>query len=107
MLEPGWYFLPDDGTLSKSDLEVPTVGFTSLLEQKSQLEVVPQNAPQCFRAQLEKIQAETSVPLFPLCLLQWKTQLLSNLKDHQECHQSGFGASFVNPTATSQPSRGP
>ena len=50
MLEPGWYFLPNDGTLSKSDLEILTVGFTSLLEQNLQLEVVSQNAPKRFRA---------------------------------------------------------
>lgn len=50
MLEPGWFFLPDNGILSKSDLKILTVGFTSLLEQNFELEVAFQNAPKCFRA---------------------------------------------------------
>lgn len=69
MLEPDWYFLPNDGTFSKSDLEILTVGFTSLLEQNLQREVASQNAPSTSKpqqARLDKTRGE-QVFFFFLC----------------------------------------
>lgn len=50
MLEPYWCCIPNEVTLSRSDLGVLTVDFTNLLEQNFHLEVASQNIPRHFRA---------------------------------------------------------